>query len=124
MPGDKRRRVAVEHESNLCLGSICRHLVPEVCYERLVNYVTVNSSRHGKSPPKRGFRTMKEVKANTRHSVIKAEHLASNMNIGLEKVEQMMIATTQKGIQNAVHPITRQYRVYPLHLHKDRLIHN
>ena len=86
------------HESDLCLGSISSDLVPEICYERLINYVTVNSSRHGKSPPKRGFRTMKEVKANTRHSVIKAEHLASKMNIGLEKAKKMMRTTTQKVI--------------------------
>ena len=61
--GDKRRRVAVEHESNLCLGSICRHLVPEVCYERLVNYVTVKSFQHSKSPLKKESRTMKKVQS-------------------------------------------------------------
>ena len=40
--GEKRRRVEVENESNLCLGSIFSHLVPEICYEILINYVTVN----------------------------------------------------------------------------------
>ena len=94
MPGDKRRRVAVDHEINLCLGSISIQLVPEVCYERLVNYVTINSSRHIKSPPKKLGKNMKKVKSNTRHSAITVEHLARNINIGLEKDNQNMRATT------------------------------
>ena len=43
MAGEKRRWVAVENESNLCLGSISSHLVPEIWYEILINYVTVKS---------------------------------------------------------------------------------
>ena len=41
--GDKRRQVGVDHERDLCLGYISRHLVPDICYERLINYVNVNS---------------------------------------------------------------------------------
>ena len=108
MPGDKRRRVAVYHESNLCLGSISIHLVPEVCYERLVNYVTVNSYQHNKSPPKKAGSTMKKVKYNTRHSGVIAEHLVLNMNTGLGKYKQIIMSKTQKGIQNSIHPITRK----------------
>ena len=96
--GDKRLRVEVEHESDLCLGSISRHLAPDICYEKLINSVTVNSFRHGKIPPKKGGRNMKEFKSHIRHSVITAEHLARKMNIGLEKYKQMIIETTQKGI--------------------------
>ena len=44
--GYKRQQVAVKHENNLCLGSISSHLVPEICYERLINYVTINSFQH------------------------------------------------------------------------------
>ena len=33
----------------------------------------------------------------------------------------MMRSTTQKCIQTAVHPITRQYIVYQLDLHRERL---
>ena len=80
---DKRRRVAVEHGSDLCLGYISSHLVPDICYEILINAITVNSLRHGKSPLKKGVRTVKKVKAHIRHSVISAEHLARNINIGL-----------------------------------------
>ena len=117
MAGEKRRQVAVEHKNDLCLGSIYSHLVPEICYERLINSVTVNSFQNGKSPPKKGGRTMKNVKAHTMHSIITAEHLARKMNTGLEKADQMMIATTQKVIRTEVHPITRRYRVDHLDLH-------
>ena len=119
--GDKRRQVAVEHESDIHLGFISSHLVPEVCYERLINSVTVNSFQHSKSTPNKEGRTTKKVKANTRHSIITAEHLARNMNIGLERSTQMMTSTTQKGLRIAVHPITRRYIVDHLDLHTVRL---
>ena len=55
--GDKRIKVAVEHESNLCLVSISSHLIPDICYERLLematkrpygeNYIQVNSMVEG-----------------------------------------------------------------------------
>ena len=83
MVGDKIQWVAVEHYSDLFLGSISSHLVPEVCYERLINSVTINSFQHSKIPPKKGGRTIKKVKANTSHSVITAEFFARSMNIGL-----------------------------------------
>ena len=51
---------------------------------------------------------MKNVKAHTRQSIITAEHLSRKMNIVLEKAKHMIIPTTQKGIQNSVHPITSQ----------------
>ena len=86
-----------------------------------MNSVTVDSSQHRKSHPKKSVRTMKRVKANTRHSIITAEHLARNMNIGLERSTQMMTSTTQKGLQIAVHPITRQYIVDHLDLQTVRL---
>ena len=70
--GDKRRQAAVEHERKLCLGSIYTHLVQEICYERLINSVTVNSFRHDKSSTNKGGRTMKKVKAYIRKSVITA----------------------------------------------------
>ena len=74
--GEKIRRVAGEHESNLCLGSVSSHLVPDLCYERLINSVTVNLLQHRYIPPKKGGRTMKIVKTHTRHSAIITEHLA------------------------------------------------
>ena len=59
---------------------------------------------------------MKNVKSNTRHSVITAEHLARKMNILLENDKHMMRATTQKGIRIAMQSINRRYREDPLDL--------
>ena len=92
--GGKICLLVVEHESYLCLGSFYGNLLPEVCYERLVNSANFNSSQHSKSLPKRAGRTMKMVKANTRHSFIISEHLACKMNIGLEKAKHIMRETT------------------------------
>ena len=64
---------------------------------------------------------MKKVKAHTRHSVVTVEHLAHKMNIGLEKSNHMIISTTHKAIQTAVHPINSPYRLYHLDLHTPRL---
>ena len=115
--GDKRQRVAVEHESDLCLGSISSRLLPEICYERLINSVTVKPLLHRKSPLNKGDRTTKQVKSHTRHYVITVEHLTHKMNIVLKTSKQMIRATIQKGFQTEVHPITRRYRVYLLDLH-------
>ena len=60
---------------------------------------------------------MKNVKANTRNFVITEEHLERKINIGLENDKQEIRSTTQKVIQTAVHPITRQYTVYHLGIH-------
>ena len=98
----------MEHERDLCLVSIYSHLIPDICYDILVNYVTVNSYQHNKSPPKKAGSTMKKVKYNTRHSGVIAEHLVLNMNTGLGKYKQILISKTQKGIQNSIHPITRK----------------
>ena len=117
MAGDKRRLVEVEHESDLCFGSISSHLAPYICYERLIDYLTVNSLKHGKIPPKKGGSTMKKFKSNTRHSVITSEHLARKMNIGLEKTKQINMAKTWKVIRNSVHPVIREYIVDHLYLH-------
>ena len=72
MAGEKRLQVTVEHKSDLCLGSIYSHLVPYICYERLINSVTVNSFRHGKIPPKKGCRTINKGISHTMHSIITA----------------------------------------------------
>ena len=99
---EKRRRVSVNHERDLCLGFIFSPLVPEICYEKLINSVTINSFQHGKSTPKKGGSTMEKSKAQNRHSVIKAEKLARKMNTGLEEANQIMRATTHNGVLTSV----------------------
>ena len=67
---------------------------------------------------------MKKVKSKTKHSVIKAEQFLRKINIGLEKAKQIMRATTQRGIRNSVHPITRKYILDHVYLHTARFSEN
>ena len=142
LENQRRREVQVEHESDLCLGSISRSLVPDLLYERLISSVNIEYKtertakmstaknkklRHradiSKAKSKRPVRSRRlmEVRANARHSKITPEHVAKLMNIGMDKAKQMLRVTTQKGIRTAVHPITRRYRVDHLNLHSFRL---
>jgi hypothetical protein len=54
--------------------------------------------------------TTNEVASKTRHTVITPEHLARTWNIGLDKANETLRVTTQKGIRFAIHPIHRRYR--------------
>eukprot|EP00980_Cylindrotheca_fusiformis_P007870 scaffold1674_cov96-Cylindrotheca_fusiformis.AAC.1 len=50
------------------------------------------------------------MKSDSRQSVITAERLAQQFNIGLETARNTLKVTTQKGLRSAVHPISRRYR--------------
>ena len=125
---EKRRCVAVECESDLCLGSISGLLVDNTRYERLVKLVSSmpvkKSTTSYKSDDKcahKAKRRTKRVTATARHSNITPERIAMVMNVSLEKAKNMMRVTTQKGIRTAVHPIHRRYRVDHLNLHSEKL---
>ena len=112
------------HESDLVLGSICDSLVADRAVERMISAVNVHSVRprkDGKEKATRGPRTMSKVIANTRHSVITAEHIARTFNIGLNKAKETLRVTTKKGVRTAQYPLTRRYRVDHLNLHRNYL---
>ncbi|KAL7538438.1 hypothetical protein ACHAXR_011703 [Thalassiosira sp. AJA248-18] len=46
---DRRREIPVEHETDLCLGSISRSLVPDMLYERLLASVKVEYKPNSKN---------------------------------------------------------------------------
>eukprot|EP00980_Cylindrotheca_fusiformis_P019228 scaffold6542_cov94-Cylindrotheca_fusiformis.AAC.1 len=50
------------------------------------------------------------MKSDSRQSVITAERLAQQFNIGLETARNTLKVITQKGLRSAVHPISRRYR--------------
>lgn len=56
-----------------------------------------------------------------RHTPVTAENLSRLWNIGLDRAQRTLRATTQDGIRTAIHPITRRYRVDHLRLHRRRL---
>jgi len=61
------------------------------------------------------------VGTRNRKSQVTPEELARKWNIGLETAKNTLRVTTQKGIRQSVHPITRRVRVDHLHLHRERL---
>ena len=82
-------------------------------YERLVSSVRVVypkknivESKHWK---KKMAAKANKVTTNSRHSVITPEHLWRTLNIGLDKAQQMVRVTSQKGVRTAVHPIHCRY---------------
>ena len=122
----KQRTMApVEYESDLVLGSISNSFVIESAYECLVSSVWVTypskkqiEKKHWK---KRNVAQANKAISNSQHSRITPEHLARMLNIGLDKVKQMLKVTTQKGVWTAVHPIHRCYWVDHLDLHSNCL---
>ena len=44
-----------------------------------------------------------------RRSAVTAEQLAKRWNIGIESAKNTLSVTTQRGIRQAVHPMTRRY---------------
>mmetsp|Transcript_38822 Transcript_38822/g.82849 ORF Transcript_38822/g.82849 Transcript_38822/m.82849 type:complete len:728 (-) Transcript_38822:475-2658(-) len=73
--------------------------------ERAVKSVRVNS---------------KEVISKHRHSKHTPEHISRLFNVGLNKALEIMNATTQQAIRQAVHPLERRYKTLP-DLNKKRL---
>jgi hypothetical protein len=56
----------------------------------------------------------------SKHAVSK-EDLAQCWGISLDKANNMLEVTTQKGIRRAVHPVTRWFRTLQPHIRKCRL---
>lgn len=112
---EKHETTPVEHESDICLGSISRSLVPELLYERLIaNVKVVRRPTEKREAPKkriahRATRREAKIKSEHRHSKVTAEHIARTWRISLDKAKQLLQVTEQKGVRTAVHPITRRY---------------
>ena len=115
----------MEHESDLGLGSISGSFVGDTMYERLVSSVRVtyptSKRKQENDGAKRPARKANKAISNSRHSTITPEHLACTLNIGIDKANQMLKVTAQKGIRTAAHPIHRKYRVDHLDLHLSRI---
>jgi hypothetical protein len=56
-----------------------------------------------------------------RHSKVGLEELSRKWNIGLQTAKDTLDASTQHGVQTAIHPMSRRLRVDHLHLHRPRL---
>jgi hypothetical protein len=58
---------------------------------------------------------------NHRHSKVTLEDLAWKWNIGIDTAKRTLQVTTQRGIQTALHPLTRRVCVDHLDLHRPHL---
>jgi hypothetical protein len=60
-------------------------------------------------------RRLAPIDTRARHTELSAKEVSRKFGIGLETKRQMLKATTQFGIQHAVHPLLCQYRTDILH---------
>jgi hypothetical protein len=58
------------------------------------------------------------VGARDRHSQVKAATVAKKFRLGLEKARTTLKATTQRGVQQSMHPLLRRYLVDHLNLNR------
>ena len=65
--------------------------------------------------------TIASTQSNARKTPISKETLASRWNIGLETAHNTILATTQKGLRQAIHPIHRRYRTRQAQLRYNQL---
>ena len=79
-----------EYETALGLGAACR----KTEHESALGIGAIETSSIG------------AAYSATRHSVVTPELLSRQWSIGLDTAQQTLQATTQKGIQTAIHPIT------------------
>ena len=88
--------------------------------ERIVSHVNVWTT---KSQPSIDsvVRSAHELVSLTRHSKITPELISKLFCVGIPKAKEMLEETTQKGIRQAIHPLTRRYRVDHLNLHRNEL---
>jgi hypothetical protein len=60
---------------------------------------------------------MEKLQSKTRHSQFEPEHVAAVFGVSLGTAKNILNVTAQEGIQHAVTPFTRRYRVDHIHLH-------
>ena len=64
---------------------------------------------------------VREVRTNQRHSSVNSAHISCLFCIGLNAAKKTIAITTQKGIQHAIHPLNRRYRMDNLDLYCRKL---
>ena len=96
------------YESDFILGAQADGMVEQEFAERMILSVNVV---HSKQLCTVGMvRVANELVSEARHSKITPERIAKLFNVGLPKARQMLGTTTQRGVRQAVHPLTRRYR--------------
>ena len=109
----------LRYESDFVLGSMGETIEQDMA-ERIVSQVNVwkTKSQADIDPV---VRSANELVSTTRHSKITPELISRLFVVGIPKAKEMLEKTTQKGIRQAIHPLTRRYRVDHLNLHRNEL---
>ena len=62
-----------------------------------------------------GTRSVGAVTAEERHATVGGEELSRRLGIGLDTANQMLKVTTQVGVRQAMHPLSRRYKTDLIH---------
>ena len=63
------------------------------------------------SPVRINSAMRRDVLSNTTHSKVTPELVLTVFSVGLEAANKILANTTQKKIKQAVHPVTRRYKI-------------
>ncbi len=77
----------------------------QLVYERMIHTVSTSMPR-----------ALNELHSTTRHSKHTPEHVSRIFNVGLGMAKDILVASTQKVVRQAVMPLNRRYRVDHIHL--------
>ena len=108
------------YESDMVLGRMGDGLIEQEMAERLVSAVNVYDYESDPSVDD-VIRDAHEMVSLTRHSKITPELVARIFGVGLGKAKEILNKTTQRGIRQAIHPLTKRYRTDHLNLHHNDL---
>ena len=111
----------IHGETEASLGKISRVHSEQEFRDGLISAVQVATSYREDVDKMEEGRRVCAVITNERHSKVTPEELSRKWNVGLQTAKDTLRVTTQKGIQTAIHPMTRRVRVDHLHLHRQRL---
>ena len=99
-----QNRHSYTYETDFILSDINDSFVEQELTERMVKSVKIS-----------------EVHSKERHSTITPELISRQFRVGIDKAKEILAKTTQNGVWQAVHPLTRRYRVDHLNLHREYL---
>ena len=111
-------KFAVQHISSIATGTkaiLMEAMTVETGMEHLIEISPVLC------PHELDRRLIHAVKYETRHSEVNAQEIAKKFQISLETAERTLQMTTQQGIRQAIHPLTKRYRVDHLYLNRRKL---
>ena len=113
-------RDCMQYESDFALISIGDGFVEQDMDEIIVSSVNVWNTE-SKPSTNAVVREEHELVRHTRYSQISPELISHLFGVGIPKSKEMLQKNTQNGLCQAIHPLTRRYRVDHLDPHRNEL---